>query len=154
MNKNQMWISTAIVSMAIMSLAVGAAANPQKQSITPLYTYRMQQASSSMNFLPMEKNDFIYTAEKGCELQYILEGSSDTVGAGNVNDYTWYWTLDCTCQWMWTCYEWTCWPQTCGYQMTCNVNWTCQYMTCGRWTCWPWTCKYWTCQVWTCWLSC
>jgi hypothetical protein len=37
---------------------------------TPLYTYRMEQVSSQMNFLPVEANGFNYNSQNCCLLSY------------------------------------------------------------------------------------
>lgn len=55
----------AVISVAIASLVITYVAASTGTSYTPLYTFRMEQASSKMNFLPTEVNEFIYGAEKG-----------------------------------------------------------------------------------------
>ncbi len=81
-------------------------------SNTPLYTVRMEQESSKMNFLPTEVSAFTYTAERGYELTYDVHlQHSEGV----------YATLSGP-----TCYI-TCEP-TCAY-------WTCPYSSCKK-PCW------------------
>ena len=58
---------SAIVFFAIATATANALPN------TPLYTYRMEQVSSEMGFLPTEKNDFCYTAENGYTVTYLWE---------------------------------------------------------------------------------
>lgn len=53
------------VSIAIVSLAVTFVTASPRSFNTPLYTVRMEQASSKMNFLPGTMNNFTYTTEKG-----------------------------------------------------------------------------------------
>ena len=116
----------AVVCIGIMSLAAAVTASP-RMSNTPLYTVRMEQASSNMHFLPTTVNDFTYTAENKYTLHYdiFLDGHMDMVRDVPDTEST--------------CYGWTCF-QTCTS--------TCPY-TC--YTC-PNTCQH-TCQI-TCWAGC
>lgn len=103
----------AVVSVAIMLSAITIiTANPYMPN-TPLYTLRMEQASSKMNFLPTEGNDFTYTTERGYNLDYGAVGSSSEIQS----DVS-VWTCPTRCQN--TCRN-TC-PDTCPY--TCKF--TCQ----------------------------
>jgi hypothetical protein len=52
----------AAAGAAIALLAVTVTASPWSSN-TPLYTYRMEQVSSKMNFLPTEQSIFAYTTE-------------------------------------------------------------------------------------------
>lgn len=70
----QKWMLFAI-STTVFFAITAAAANTLSPN-TPLYTFRMEQVSSEMNFLPTEKNDFNYTAENGCTLNYAIQASS------------------------------------------------------------------------------
>ena len=58
-------IVIAAVGVVFAVLAVNAVGARPSTSDTPLYTLRMEEASSEMNFLPTEMNTFTYTAEKG-----------------------------------------------------------------------------------------
>lgn len=93
---------------------------------TPLYMVRMEQVSSTMNFLPTEVNGFTYAAEKGYTVDY--DGSGYYGGTRDV-------TTGRTCEG--TCIEPTC-PHTCW--STCGGGSTCEGggSTCGD-TC-PNTC--------------
>ena len=52
-------------------VCMATAVTAHTQSVyTPLYTVRMEQASSGMHFLPTEANTFTLTAEKGCSFDY------------------------------------------------------------------------------------
>ncbi len=110
---------TAVVSVCAV-LAVSTVIASSHVSDTPLFMYRMEQASSKMNFLPTAVNEFVYTAENGVTLGYNNPGNSGiplevTVGK--------------TCEG--TCIEPTC-PHTCPN--TCAGNPTCSSTcpdTCG-----------------------
>lgn len=62
----------AVVSVAVAFCAVACVAAASWTSSTPLYTFRMEQASSEMNFLPTEINNFTYTTEAGSTLNYEI----------------------------------------------------------------------------------
>lgn len=155
MNKTK--ISLVVCSVAIVSLAVAAVtANPSIN--TPLYTLRMEQASSKMNFLPTAVNDFTYTAEKGSTLNYnvskycsFVVPLAPTGSGGGETCWPQCNTTQPTCS---TCEE-TC-PSTCSNTcsstcpntcpVTCITCETCEGPTCEN-TCQP------TCP-WTCWQDC
>ena len=123
MKRNKL-VSIGVIGIVIVSLAVAVTAT-SLGSNTPLYTVRMEQASSKMNFLPTEMNEFTYTAEKGYTIDYDLQADYDysVLPLGGP-----------TCQH-------TC-PYTCS--LTCP-NGICQDKTCGHPICQP-TCGY-TCEV-------
>ncbi len=130
----QKWALTAAVLLgAAFLFAAGIAAESPKGSTSPLFAFRMEQVSSEMNFLPLEKNSFVYNTEKGCQI-----GSSPSCGnCSNVGA-------------IFITYKATCWytcDGTCGYTCvhTCNTCW----YTCDG-TCSP-TCLR-TCN--TCWYTC
>lgn len=93
---------------------------------TPLYTVRMEQASSKMSFLPTDVNGFTYSTENGYTLNYDAAGYC----GGTLLEITVGKTCDGTCVIDPTC------PQTCRY--------TCDDPTCGN-TC-PDTCPL-TCDT-------
>lgn len=143
------------VSVVSVVLAVAFIASGSLAAHTPLYTVRMEQASSKMNFLPTERSNFVYTTEEGCNLDFNAVGCCnsakllDTVDTcclttpcvtcnGDTCSVTCPATCPNTCPN--TCY--TC-PYTCN-QPTC-VGDTCEDPTCG--TCVPGgpTCVYNTC---------
>lgn len=146
-----------IVCIVAVSLAASVAAHPRYQSDTPLYTIRMEQASSEMNFLPTQMTTFTYNAEKGYELSYDIAGfcsaepladtgepitcdplCKESIETCPTNEYT----CPNTC-------EWTCFMSTCP-QNTCS--WTCY--TCPEYTCNP-TCRNpYTCHLSTCVFTC
>jgi hypothetical protein len=126
---------------------------------TPLYTVRMEQASSKMHFLPIEVNGFTYTTEKGYHLNYDVMGycGVEPLSTGKTCDPE-------TCE-IETCDEptcpWSCWqtcpytcsptcPQTCPYTcddptcITCEP--TCNEPSCWETSCWE-TCEQLTCIV-------
>lgn len=131
-----------VVSVAVV-LAVTAVTASSVTSNTPLYTYRMEQQSSKMNFLSTEMNDFTYTAEKGYTILFDSTGCSSAQPCSTYDTCSECTTIEITC---WSCWN-TCWntcPATC--ESTCPN--TCG--TCAQ-TC-PNTCKN-TCPS-TCWSTC
>lgn len=92
----------ALMGVAVISLAV-ASVSARTSPSTPLYTVRMEQASSELNFLPTVVNDYNYTAEPGYNLDYYVLGNEG--GAPLLE-------TESTCEGS-TCQE-TC-PQTCRY---------------------------------------
>ncbi len=141
-NKRHMIVITAL-SGVFAVLAVTAAAAESSPSATPLYTVRMEQASSEMNFLPTDVNGFIYNTEKGCTVNYC---AADTCGGGVQVLDTMPGVTFCD----------TCPPGCITIEWTCHGNYTCYY-TCMGETC-PITCAptcpatCYTCQGqgWTC----
>jgi len=146
----------AIVSVTAVSLTIIAVTASSSISNTPLYTFRMEQASSKLNFLPVPLNEFTYTTEKGYDLHEDVKGSSSILAPPSTAEETCE-TCDpgeytCSNQTCWntcllvhTCQS-TCWNtcpntcSTCGFTCggeTCKV--TCEYPTC------PWTCE--TCDL-------
>lgn len=75
MDRKEMWI--AVICVALASLAVTCVTASPWTSNTPLYTFRMEQASSEKNFLPTPVRGFIYATEKGCDLGYDVLGCCD-----------------------------------------------------------------------------
>ena len=131
-------LSIAVISVTAI-LAVALVTATPLASKTPLYTYRMESASSKMNFLPTTMNSFIYTAEKGYTVYNNLECSECGGGASPL-------FLTCnTCD-LDLCDETICatCPATCPY--TCGGGSTCS-STCPA-TC-PATCPI-TCSGETC----
>ncbi len=118
--------SLAVIGAAVTLLAV-TCVTAASWSDTPLYTLRMEQASSEMNFLPVERSGFTYTAEKGCSLDY------DGAGCCFVKplEEPTYWETCSTCES--TCEGGTC-EGTC-YSTCPNTCATCE-PTCEQNTCW------------------
>jgi hypothetical protein len=131
MDRKQILIIAVVSGTLILLAATVAAAWTPTQS-TPLYTYRMEQSSSHMNFLPTERNVFTYNTEKGCMLNPIPEKY-----CGNV-------TPDADTS-IGTCFGHTCLISCAGY--TCGGS-TCS-VSCDNWTCYGGTC-YVSCDVFTC----
>ena len=119
---------------AIALLAVTVTASPWSSN-TPLYTYRMEQVSSKMNFLPTEQSIFAYTTEKGCTVDYTVLGSGHIQPAEKLTTRTCEGeTCEDTCPN--TCSGATC-PNTCD-QYTCEVCVTLSTcVTCDGPTCAP-----------------
>jgi hypothetical protein len=127
-------MSLTVISTAVMFLAITFITANSSTSNAPLYAFRMEQMSDRMNFLPTERNNFAYTAEKGYNLDYDVLGCC--IGVEPLG--TW---PGGTC-WIDTCPN-TCWPNTCSE--TCS---TCEGPLCkptvGN-TCW--TCPNYTCHA-------
>ncbi|KYK32712.1 MAG: hypothetical protein HXS48_05000 [Theionarchaea archaeon] len=131
MDKKQR-ILVALIGASIAFLAITAVTANSRASNTPLYTYRMEQQSSEMNFLPTERNTFTYETEGRCVLNSC--GCGD--GAKPLNPYTCGTCDEYYCDNPSLCYG-TC-HSTCS---TCSGN-TCFFLTCQYPTCfWP-TCNY------------
>ncbi len=148
MNKNSK-ITLAVTGMVLVLLAVTCVSASPWRSSTPLYTFRMEQASSKMNFLPTGMNAFTYTTQGGYDLNYkaagccigaeiMITGVTCYDSCGGTCEYTCWDTCVSTCPN--TCVS-TC-PNTCVSTCpntcvsTCN---TCSYTcwdTCGL------TCRY------------
>ncbi len=136
MDKSRRWILIGLVSVFTVSLAVATVfAATSITDKSPLFNYRMQQASSRMNFMPARPDTFTYTTEQGSCLNYgTCMGCS-----GALPLHTHYYdtciqdcTIPVTCE---TCPS-TCWS-SCGG--TCE---TCYSTSCG--TCYS-TCS--TCST-------
>ncbi len=148
-------ISVAVgVALACLTLTFVTATT--SHSNTPLYTLRMEQVSSHMNFLPTAVNKFTYITEGGYTLKCRVCGRFDGVNPfAPVTDEP-----GCTEAPMFTCRETICvttcptctntCPNTC--QVSCNG--TC-YASCYG-TCYEQTYQvscYGTCYD-TCWETC
>lgn len=126
-----------VVSVAVVLAATVATANSWTLN-TPLYTYRMEQASSKMRFLPTEQNTFNYTTEQGYTLEYAVELRTrlpfDIPPTNEQRPCEW--TVETCPQ---TCL-YTC-PNTCDtcdtcYDPTCDTCWdSCHVITCGTMPC-------------------
>jgi hypothetical protein len=77
--KRKKWVSIGI-GIVIVSLTIAVAAANSPAFSTPLYTVRMEQASSQMSFLPTEMNNFTYTTEKGYTVNYDILARCDYAG--------------------------------------------------------------------------
>ncbi|MGD2248041.1 MAG: hypothetical protein PVF58_06515 [Candidatus Methanofastidiosia archaeon] len=134
----------AVSSVVILFFALTCVTAQRAIEGTPLFTYRMEQASSKMHFLPTEKNSFDYKTEKSS----ILNCNSSSGYCGMANMANLRCSEGSTCPD--TCLD-TC-PHTCPYTCpnTCQ-GWTCNNSTCCSSTCWE-TCG--TCQAATCECTC
>lgn len=162
----------AIVGVAVFLMATCATASSLKIRDTPLYTFRMEKASSSMNFLPRERNDFIYDAEDRYTVNYCAGGYCSNAGIMNVGKGdalrppVTYGTCSVTCD-DYTCYDTclstcnTCYVGCDGHTVTPTCLSTCNtcYVGCDGYTailtC-PITCDtcWVTCDGYTCYLTC
>lgn len=114
-------MSLAVTSVAVVLLvATTVTASPSRIN-TPLFTFRMEQSSSKMNFLPTEMNTFTYTTESGYGL------NSDILGCCGADPLIM--TFQYTCEFYDTCE--TC-ISTCAYTCnpTCTSPWTCYKSGC------------------------
>jgi hypothetical protein len=69
MNKKQKG-SIAMISMVVAFLAMTCITASSGTSNTPLYTFRMEQASSGMSFLSTTVNEFSYNTRDGYTLNW------------------------------------------------------------------------------------
>lgn len=133
-------MSIAVASAVVLLAGAFVTANPQMTS--PLYTIRMEQASSEMNFLPTAVNEFTYSTEKGYSLTYGVAGCCVTPIAltEGIPCKVTFETCVKTCLTCSTC------GSTCGYTCGCSCGFTCDtcVATCGN-TCNP-TCNAITCD--------
>lgn len=124
MNKGRKFI--AVIGMAIISLFAAAANATSPASHTPLYTFRMEQKSSQMNFLTTEMNSFTYGAEKDYNLNYDILGCCNVIPLATVPITQCESTCPITCEE--TCEESCGGPETCS---TCDPRetscWLSQY---------------------------
>jgi hypothetical protein len=120
-------ICLVVVSTVVVSLAACVSGSSSRN--TPLYTLRMEQASSEMNFLPTGVNSFTYAAEKGytitcnagvCGHALHIESTSEPTCILPTCDFTCQYTCAQTsCQTTcYTCLE-TC-PKTCQTCTECE----------------------------------
>lgn len=117
-----------VVMIGVVLVALGVTVTASSVSHTPLYTFRMEQVSDKMNFLPTEVNGFTYTSEKGYVLNYGLTGFCK-----NVEPLLTVPIITCPIN---TCPD-TC-PNTCATCSTCQGQPTCPYTcqdTCDGLTC-------------------
>ncbi|MBU7016580.1 MAG: hypothetical protein HXS44_03660 [Theionarchaea archaeon] len=131
-----------VVNAVVLLLAVNAIVAHGRTANTPLYTVRMEQVSSKMNFLPKAVNGFNYTTEKGYSMNYELPRKSGDVVPFDTWEQPWtcyYSTCQETCS---TCDGPTC-PDTCVD--TCDGP-TCPAETCDEPTCYVTGCGEKTCR--------
>ncbi len=147
-------LSIAVISVTAL-LAVTFVTAAPLASKTPLYTYRMEHASSKMNFLPTTMNGFIYTAGRGYTVNYNNFECSEC-GGGGANPLAPYTCSTCD----WEICDGTICP-TCTYTCPGTCWYTCVATSCPPkcpWTEWP-RCEptkvYPTCEWQTCsWGNC
>jgi hypothetical protein len=156
-------ILMAMISASIAFLAITAVTATLRASSTPLYTYRMEQQSSEMNFLPTEKNTFTYEAEGGYVLNCGIGGMNCgcSGGVSPLNPYTCATCDEYYCEHPSECYGTcyntcsTCSGNTCDETSCQNTCSTCLQYTCYYYTCWYLTCLWDTCIDYTCdWGTC
>lgn len=157
MDRRQM--SIAVIGVAVAVLAVTCVSASISETNTPLYTLRMEQLSSRMNFLPVEKNGFTYTTEKGCQIDCGALGYCSTTSAETdeacVEVITTRTCFSCVITCWYSCWS-TCNQETCENTCPDTCNPTCDEQTCGFTcpdTCNP-TCNTETCSGETCYGTC
>ena len=136
------------VGVALGLLLVACVTASSCRSGTPLFTFRMEQASNKMNFLPTAVNGFVYSTEKGYTVHYSAAGYGDAQPLKPPTEVP-------TCPY--TCDDDTC-EETCPYTCWSTCPSTCESTcpnTCDGPTCWS-SCRS-RCpptQVDTCWETC
>ncbi|MBU7029879.1 MAG: hypothetical protein HXS48_23290 [Theionarchaea archaeon] len=138
-NKKKVFL--AVMSVVAVACVVVLATASSLLADTPLYTLRMEQASSEMNFLPTEMNGFTYTAENGYTLNHEVSGYCSSAALLDTG--------------VWTCepntHEWTC--KTCDTCLTCDTCFHCETQnTCDTCDTCTYTCAS-TCKA-TCPFTC
>ena len=144
-------------SVTLVFFAAAVTARPQATvTDTPLYTFRMEQASNNMHFLPATVNEFTYTTQKG-----FTVACDTTLYSGSITPQTvpQVYTIWVTCK--------TCGPTCDTCRRTCNTcyctcEWPCRCTsegaTCDFITC-DFTCAF-TCDTCfdtcfdSCWITC
>lgn len=159
MDRKPLFIAGISLFLAICATYIIASPN---SGYTPLYSFRMEQQSSELHFLPTSMNTFTYTTEKGDEVCF---GQCCTMGStGGIQGLK---TIEITCSTCASTCESTC-PATCPLTcdtcyggcpvtldtclQTCDV--TCS--TCNSCPTWQITCENTcnpTCNIFTC-LTC
>ncbi len=137
MNKRN--VSFVAIGLAISLLAITGVTATSRPLYTPLFTYRMEQASGEMNFSATTMNNFTYNSEKGYNLNYNVCGQycSGAEPLGNCTYLSTTCSVTCpascygTCD---TCSGYTCDDTSC--QPTCitclDTCETCQGRTCDE----------------------
>ncbi|MGD2248582.1 MAG: hypothetical protein PVF58_09250 [Candidatus Methanofastidiosia archaeon] len=149
---NRKKIGIAVTGVVVVSLVLFSTVGSLVGN-TPLYIFRMEQASSEMSFLPTIAKGFTYITENGCTLNHAVEGCCGIVPLDMKSeratecDETCANTCPATCETCPSTCDYTC-PQTCDdptcpstCEDTCGN--TCEY-TCDDPTC-PSTCEF-TCR--------
>ena len=144
MNKKYILIGSLCAVLAVCAVAA-VSADPSPAS-TPLYTLRMEQHSSELNFLPTEVNDFTYTTGDGFTLNCDVSTTccTDVQPLSTAPGGTFCFTCPPECDTSeWTCHgNYTCYYTCEGHGYTCDQT-SCQE-TCS--TCEGWTCDATGCQ--------
>lgn len=135
MNRKKM--SLALMSLVAVSLIVSFATADGLMAHTPLYSLRMEQQSSQMNFLPTAVNSFVYATQHGYTLTCCARACGGVIPLGT--DATCFHTCLGSCPV--TCE--TC-QGTCGSTCSSTCLSTCS-STCPL-TCWE-TCNGPTCST-------
>ncbi|MGC1123180.1 MAG: hypothetical protein WBA22_19015 [Candidatus Methanofastidiosia archaeon] len=159
MEKKKMSIAAMGIVVALVA-AMSATVSPLMSatvsplmSDTPLFTLRMEQASSKMSFLPTAVNDFTYNTENGYTLNSCATGYCGGAVLRGTDATCFHTCMGETCE---TCYSTcpdTCWstcPNTCPNTCSATCPNTCFStcpITCDDATC-PQTCN--TCSGQTC----
>jgi hypothetical protein len=153
MDRKNMILIAGSAALAVCAVVFVTAAS--QASATPLFTVRMEQVSSKMNFLPTEINGFTYDTEKGYTVTFGINKYCSSDPSETILDDTCM-TMCGTCPFSClescfeTCDTWPSCPVTCD-TCTSNCNPTCYGPTCPQ-TCEP-TCETPTCPH-TCYETC
>lgn len=121
----------AVMSIVTVFLAVAFVTASPRSFNTPLYTFRMEQQSSEMNFLPGTMNTFIYTTEKGYTLDQDASGDW-------YSGFHWFLASEISCPTAITCES----CSTCDSCLICptDINCPTEGSTCEPTECGPNTC--------------
>jgi hypothetical protein len=118
--------SIVVASIIVVSLAATCVTASSQTSNTPLYTFRMEEVSSEMNFLSTEVSEITYNTQNGYTLNYEF-------GPGMDNAYFPFWT-----RWGPTCRRCTMWWGSCptGDYLPCDPECTWWRYPCDTWLTW------------------
>jgi len=114
MDRNRVVVAATAITI-FFAIACTTASNWTSHS--PLYTFRMEQASNRMNFFPAERNDFVYTTGEGYELNCdvtLISGESPQIESVVIC------TFNCPTE-----------AATCADPTECFIN-TCKETQCDR----------------------
>jgi hypothetical protein len=122
------------VSLVAAFAAIAALSAHSLTENTPLFVFRMEQASNSMDFLPLEMSSFDYNTVQGFTLDQCCAGGlmplftlGNTCVSGCTEDATCSYTCTATC-WN-TCDDNTC-PSSCSGTCSSTCGSSCGG-TCG-----------------------
>jgi hypothetical protein len=144
MNRNQK-IPMAVIGVVVTTFAISAVTASPGTLNTPLYTFRMEEASSEMNFLPKEQSPLVYTTGEGYHLNTSAPKYCDNMEALPMTYYQCWHTFGNEC---WYTFDDGCWETFRGWRVytlgdecmdkfcAITIGNTCDFFKTERHTCW------------------